>query len=449
MTINATASILLLLYALVAEAQGVERRRAPGTIQNDILKEYIARGTYIYPPRPSMRLIDRHVRVLRRADPALEHDLDQRLPHPRGGLDRGAGGRLHARRRDRVRARPRSRAGSRSTPSAPGCPSSSTRTTTSSRRWRSSGRRAGCGRGSCASASARRTASRSRFASTPRRAARRSRRSSRRTTSSASRSRRWRRSLGGTQSLHTNRYDEALALPTEERRTIALRTQQILAAGGRRRRHRRSARRLVRHRVAHRRDRGARRELIGGSTSRAARSRPSSRASCRSEIEQAAFEFQQQVEAGERVIVGVNKFEEEAGEPHRAAHIDPAVERRQLERTALVRAERNAENAVAAIAAVREAARRREPARDARGAACALHRRRGRGAARGVGDVRRGPGAGLARPPTGHDLAVALLGDGCAEGDEGHSIQYRLEVAHRRRRARCPTSGGRARRPRS
>ena len=57
MTINATAAILLLLYQLVAEEQGVPPAKLGGTIQNDILKEYVARGTYIYPPRPSMRLI--------------------------------------------------------------------------------------------------------------------------------------------------------------------------------------------------------------------------------------------------------------------------------------------------------------------------------------------------------------------------------------------------------
>ncbi|HLE95590.1 MAG TPA: methylmalonyl-CoA mutase family protein, partial [Acidimicrobiia bacterium] len=57
MTINATAPILLLLYQLVAEEQGVASEALRGTIQNDILKEYVARGTYIYPPRPSMRLV--------------------------------------------------------------------------------------------------------------------------------------------------------------------------------------------------------------------------------------------------------------------------------------------------------------------------------------------------------------------------------------------------------
>ena len=57
MTINSTAAILLLLYQLVAEDQGVDPKQLGGTVQNDLLKEYIARGTYIYPPRPSMRII--------------------------------------------------------------------------------------------------------------------------------------------------------------------------------------------------------------------------------------------------------------------------------------------------------------------------------------------------------------------------------------------------------
>src|SRR5207248_10392222 len=56
MTINAPASLLLLLYELVAEEQGVPGDQLRGTVQNDILKEYIARGNYIFPPRPSMRL---------------------------------------------------------------------------------------------------------------------------------------------------------------------------------------------------------------------------------------------------------------------------------------------------------------------------------------------------------------------------------------------------------
>src|SRR5271170_2830100 len=57
MTINATAAVLLCLYVAVADEQGVAREKLRGTIQNDILKEYIARGTYIHPPRPSLRLV--------------------------------------------------------------------------------------------------------------------------------------------------------------------------------------------------------------------------------------------------------------------------------------------------------------------------------------------------------------------------------------------------------
>jgi methylmalonyl-CoA mutase N-terminal domain/subunit len=57
MTINSTAAVLLLMYELVAEEQGVPSSAISGTIQNDLLKEYIARGTYVYPPRPSMRII--------------------------------------------------------------------------------------------------------------------------------------------------------------------------------------------------------------------------------------------------------------------------------------------------------------------------------------------------------------------------------------------------------
>src|SRR5260370_7144990 len=57
MTINATASVLLALYIAVAKKQGAEVRKLSGTVQNDVLKEYIARGTYIYPPQHSMRII--------------------------------------------------------------------------------------------------------------------------------------------------------------------------------------------------------------------------------------------------------------------------------------------------------------------------------------------------------------------------------------------------------
>jgi methylmalonyl-CoA mutase N-terminal domain/subunit len=94
------------------------------------------------------------------------------------------------------------------------------------------------------------------------------------------------------------------------------------------------------------------------------------------EIEQAAFRHQQEVESGERVIVGVNRFQDEEEEPIELHRLDPEAERRQLERTARVRAERNADAARAALERVREAAHGTEnmlpPLREALRARCTI-----------------------------------------------------------------------------
>ncbi len=148
MTINAPAALLLLLYELVAEQQGVDPAALRGTVQNDILKEYAARGNYIFPPRPSMRLTTDLFAYCAEQDPGLEHDLDLRVPHPGGRLDRGAGARIHACERDRLLPGGGRRRASTRTCSVRGCRSSSTLTTTSCRRSPSSGRRGGCGPGS-------------------------------------------------------------------------------------------------------------------------------------------------------------------------------------------------------------------------------------------------------------------------------------------------------------
>ena len=103
MTINATAPILLALYVAAAEAQGVPRSGISGTTQNDILKEYIARGHVHLPATAVDAPRDRRVRVLRHRAAQVEHDLHQRLPHARGRGDRGTGARVHPRRRDRLR----------------------------------------------------------------------------------------------------------------------------------------------------------------------------------------------------------------------------------------------------------------------------------------------------------------------------------------------------------
>ena len=155
MTINATAAILLCLYLAVARKQNVAFEKVSGTLQNDILKEYIARGTYIYPPAPIAAFDHRHVCVLRARSAQLEHDFDQRLSHSRSRLDRGPGSCFHARRRDRLRG---SCAESRTRElmiSRRAFLSFSTRTTTCWKRLPSFAPPGGCGRASCANVSTR------------------------------------------------------------------------------------------------------------------------------------------------------------------------------------------------------------------------------------------------------------------------------------------------------
>jgi methylmalonyl-CoA mutase N-terminal domain/subunit len=162
---------------------------------------------------------------------------------------------------------------------------------------------------------------------------------------------------GGAQSLHTNSYDEALALPTERAATIALRTQQILQneagtivpsdpLGGSY-----YIEALTDELESRAWELIERIDELGGGVAAV------EQGFVQGEIENAAFKWQQEVESGERVIVGVNKYAAESEQPIELQGIDPAAERRQLERTARVRAERNAVEAAAALARVRDAAR--------------------------------------------------------------------------------------------
>jgi methylmalonyl-CoA mutase N-terminal domain/subunit len=159
MTINAPAAVLLMLYELVGDEQGVPSEQLRGTTQNDVLKEYIARGNYIYPPGPTMRLTTDLFAYCRQSIPRwntisisgyhfrekgslavqeLAFTLCSGIAYVQAAID----------------------AASRSTSSPRAWRSSSTATTTSFRRWRSSAPPAGCGRTSCATASVRRTRSR-------------------------------------------------------------------------------------------------------------------------------------------------------------------------------------------------------------------------------------------------------------------------------------------------
>ena len=112
MTINATAAWLLALYMTVAEENGVDRRSLQGTTQNDIIKEFLSRGTYAFPPEPSMRLIADMIAFTVDEVPQLEPDQHLLVPPSGGRRDAGAGDRLLA--LDRAgRARPRARARAR------------------------------------------------------------------------------------------------------------------------------------------------------------------------------------------------------------------------------------------------------------------------------------------------------------------------------------------------
>jgi methylmalonyl-CoA mutase N-terminal domain/subunit len=161
---------------------------------------------------------------------------------------------------------------------------------------------------------------------------------------------------GGAQSIHTNGFDEALALPTERSARIALRTQQILAAeaggtdtadplGGAY-----FIEAMTNELEEHARELIERVDELGGAVAAI------EEGFVQREIEEAAFRYQSEVESGERVLVGVNRFAEHGDGPIELHRLDPAAEERQLDRTARVRAERDAAAAEAALREVRRVA---------------------------------------------------------------------------------------------
>ncbi len=376
MTINAPAALLLLLYELVAEGQGVPPERLRGTVQNDILKEYIARGNYIFPPRPSMRITTDafaycaerlprfntisisgyHIREAgSTAVQELAFTLANGIAYCQAAIGAGlspdefgerlsfffnahnhffqevakfrAARRLWARiMRDRFGAsNPRAQA-LRFHAQTGGSTLTAQQPENNIVRVAIQALSAVC---------------------------------------------------GGAQSIHTNAFDEALALPTERSARIALRTQQILAheAGGTDTADPLGGAYFIEALTRELEGRAweliERIEELGGAVAAI------EQGFVQREIEQAAFAYNEQVESGERVIVGVNRFAEnaeaEAIELHR---LDPEAERRQLERTASVRAERNAAGARRALDEVRRVARGESnllpPMREALRARCTI-----------------------------------------------------------------------------
>jgi len=143
--------------------------------------------------------------------------------------------------------------------------------------------------------------------------------------------------LGGTQSLHTNSYDEALALPAEEAVRIALRTQQVIA-------HETGVPNTIDPLG------GSYYDELGGMVEAIKQNYP------QREIADAAFRWQQEIDAGQRIVVGVNRYVDDLEEPLEILRIDPALERKQIDRLQSVRASRRGEEAEAALSALKQAA---------------------------------------------------------------------------------------------
>jgi methylmalonyl-CoA mutase, N-terminal domain len=355
MTINAPAALLLLLYELVAEEQGVAPSELRGTVQNDVLKEYVARGNYIFPPRPSMRLTTDlfaycaerlpqwntisisgyHIREAgASAAQELAFTLSNGIAYCEAAVAAGLspdefGARLsfffNAHNhffQEVAKFRAARRLWAR----------------IMTKRFGATNPRAIALRFHAQTGGSTLTAQQPennivRVAIQALSAI-----------------------VGGAQSLHTNSFDEALALPSEHAARIALRTQQILSheAGGTDTADPLGGAYFVEALTGELERRAweliERVDELGGAVAAI------ERGFVQDEIDASAFHFQSEVEAGQRVVVGVNRFTEGEEEQVELLEVDPESERRQRERTAQVRAERDADGAAAALAEVRRVA---------------------------------------------------------------------------------------------
>jgi methylmalonyl-CoA mutase N-terminal domain/subunit len=356
MTINATAAILMLLYQLVAEEQGVDSHKLGGTIQNDILKEYVARGTYIYPPRPSMRLITDifsyckenlpswntisisgyHIREAgSTAVQEIAFTLANGIAYVQAAIDAGLSVDEFAPRlsffwnahnnffEEIAKYRAARRMWARIMTERFGAKDEKS---TLLRFHTQTG-------GSTLTAQ-------------------QPDNNVVRVTLQALAA-----VMGGTQSLHTNGFDEALGLPTARAARLSLRTQQIIASesgvvdsvdplGGS----------YFVESLTDAVEAGAQEYLdkidgMGGSV-------PAIEAGfMQDEIEEAAFAYAKAVDQGEKVIVGVNKYVTEDPEINEVFPIDPNLEADQRERLTKLRKERDQAGVDAALADVGAAAR--------------------------------------------------------------------------------------------
>ena len=359
MTINASAAVLLAMYVAAAEKQGVARGQVSGTTQNDILKEYIARGTYIFPPRPSMRLVTDIFEFCARELPRwntisisgyhmreagataaqeLAFTLADGIAYVEAALSRGLDIDDFADRlsfffaswselfEEVAKFRAARRMWARIVKERFGA------TNTRSMACRFHVQTAGS---SLTAQSIDNNVVR--------------------TTVQALAA-----VLGGAQSLHTNSRDEALALPTAEAARLALRTQQILAyesgvtetpdplAGSY------YVEALTNGLEGAANDYLAEIDALGG-TLAAIESGYQQR-----QIQESSYQVQRAIESGAKVVVGVNKFRDEETTTPSLQKIDPEGERRQCERVSKVRAERDAAVWEAAMRRLEDCARGQE-----------------------------------------------------------------------------------------
>ena len=376
MTINAPAALLLLLYELVAEEQGVPGAALRGTVQNDILKEYIARGNYIYPPKPSMRITTDlfaycHERLpnwntisisgyhIREAGSTavqeLAFTLVNGIAYCQAAIDGGLSPDEFGQRlsfffnahnhffQEVAKFRAARRLWAR----------------IMSERFGATNPKAQALRFHAQTGGSTLTAQQPennvvRVAVQALSAV-----------------------CGGAQSIHTNAFDEALALPTERSARTALRTQQILAheAGGTDTADPLGGAYFIETLTRELEERAweliERVDELGGAVEAI------EQGFVQHEIEDAAFEYERDVEAGAKVVVGVNRFTEGEDQDEIELHrLDPEAERRQVERTQRLRAGRDQAAADEALRRVRESARGEVnllyPMRDALAARCTI-----------------------------------------------------------------------------
>jgi len=341
MTINATAAILLCLYVAVARKRGIPESALSGTVQNDILKEYAARGTYIFPPAPSMRLVTDLFRFcqerlprwnaisvsgyhIREAGSTAVQEVAFTLANGLAYLEAARDAGL-----DPEKLAPRV---SFFFNAHNNLLEEVAKFRAARRLWaRLLRERLGCrDERALALRFHAQTAGSTLTAQQPQN-------NVARVTLQALAA-----ILGGTQSLHTNSMDEALSLPTESAAKTALRTQQILA-------HESGAADVVdplggSYYVEALTDRveSLARALIGKIDGMGGSVKAIERGFLQREIQESAYRYQQEIERGDRVVVGVNRFREDERGSVPLHKVDLALERGQVERLRAFKSQRDA-----------------------------------------------------------------------------------------------------------